>query len=809
MKRVKDNNDLYDTFREIVKSSGARLIDDGTGSYELDIDDYALEIKGKDYVSFSDSLDDLIAHFQGRLDEFDEYVGKNYKQVGEKNGEPVYMKNEYYKYGGEEKDKITESELFSKFENIRDTLLAIKGTLEEYAYNGRFADSKQRNRSNMKRVKDSFENTEFEQEYCSWDKKDRYRLLSRMQSDCDYYLGNGGKHAKHLWANDEEEHIKDMISLWNSFSADEKPEWLTYEELNDYSIALTGKSLDEWGVNNISDSRKIKDADETQDVLDGILMIAFNDGSEEEGYNEVKKHANEQGELDGVQYETYDVDIQDGVTLIDLCAATDDANAFVKALLTEWGIIDAVADIEFEKSELMENAEVSDSRRVKDDMPIDKLSRGEIGLEGYYKETLIGRDFHSAYINGLVNSFSVKDRSEQSNGTKVITLKNGVGEKMIIYTDNEDVITDLEFFSRKSNVSDSHKINDSFFDDNYGYTNDNEEGVEYNYAVFDFDECEMKDFQYESDAIDFCERNPYAASVMSYDGETIWIKGKGRVSDSRKVNDMTKPAHLRGYAEKYRKKRREQKESYKENEEEKQDKEVSDSRRVRDGFVTKYNVAYNEDPYKLARRIAQKGTVSVNSRHQRSHEENVNEDTIFHVYNDGDYKYNDFMSKYGVNDSKTIKNGSTMKSNRVSDSLEDDYEEYLNEIGEDLDEDEFIIGGEKRNMPYGTALRQYDPIAFNVGFDEWEREMEDDKEQFLGQIANQLEEGYHSGYDPQWDIDITVDNGMDISDFSDEDKDLIYQNIAYVVKDGYDNYMDIETELSDGSIVYVDFVLNY
>ena len=112
-------------------------------------------------------------------------------------------------------------------------------------------------------------------------------------------------------------------------------------------------------------------------------------------------------------------------------------------------------------------------------------------------------------------------------------------------------------------------------------------------------------------------------------------------------------------------------------------------------------------------------------------------------------------------------------------------------------------------MPYGTALRKYDPIAFNVGFDEWEREMEDDKEQFLGQIANQLEEGYHRGYDPQWDIDIIVDNGMDISDFSDEDKDLIYQDIAYVVKDGYDNYMGIETELSDGSIVYVDFVLNY
>lgn len=396
--------------------------------------------------------------------------------------------------------------------------------------------------------------------------------------------------------------------------------------------------FDRYYQDEVSDSRKIKDADETQDVLDGILMIAFNDGSEEEGYNEVKKHANEQGELDGVQYETYDVDNQDGVTLIDLCAATDDANAFVKALLTEWGVIDAVADIEFEKSELMENAEEGGEEEQVSDSLKSALAKGALKL-----------------LSSKIGKWAVKEVGKY-------LLEKGF-EKLTGKSDNDKEVYESE----------------------------------------DGDEIEVS---YKDGKLD-------------------------KVSDS-KVEDMTKPAHLRGYAEKYRKKRREQREE-------------------------------------------------------------TNEDE----------------TKQEVNDSKTIKNGSTMKSNRVSDSLEDDYEEYLNEIGEDLDEDEFIIGGKKRNMPYGTALRKYDPIAFNVGFDEWEREMEDDKEQILGQIATQLEEGYRSGYDPQWDIDITVDNGMDISDFSDEDKDLIYQDIAYVVKDGYDNYMDIETELSDGSIVYVDFVLNY
>jgi len=51
-----------------------------------------------------------------------------------------------------------------------------------------------------------------------------------------------------------------------------------------------------------------------------------------------------------------------------------------------------------------------------------------------------------------------------------------------------------------------------------------------------------------------------------------------------------------------------------------------------------------------------------------------------------------------------------------------DYEEYLNEIGIDYESDEWIMGGKNRNAlypNYGTALRKYDPIAFNVGYSEF------------------------------------------------------------------------------------------
>ena len=48
-----------------------------------------------------------------------------------------------------------------------------------------------------------------------------------------------------------------------------------------------------------------------------------------------------------------------------------------------------------------------------------------------------------------------------------------------------------------------------------------------------------------------------------------------------------------------------------------------------------------------------------------------------------------------------------------------EYEIYLNSIGASLSQEEFIIGGKFRRGKYGTMLRKYDPIAFEVGFNEW------------------------------------------------------------------------------------------
>ena len=62
----------------------------------------------------------------------------------------------------------------------------------------------------------------------------KYRMLSRLKSDCHYFLGNGNGYVGHLWAGSVDAQIKEMRDRWNEFEEDEKPEWLTMEQIDDY-----------------------------------------------------------------------------------------------------------------------------------------------------------------------------------------------------------------------------------------------------------------------------------------------------------------------------------------------------------------------------------------------------------------------------------------------------------------------------------------------------------------------------------------------------------------------------------------------
>ena len=66
------------------------------------------------------------------------------------------------------------------------------------------------------------------------DLKFRYMLLSRLQSDCEYYLNYGGRNPNRLWAGDEAHQIEYMTRLYDSFKDEEKPMWLTMDKILEY-----------------------------------------------------------------------------------------------------------------------------------------------------------------------------------------------------------------------------------------------------------------------------------------------------------------------------------------------------------------------------------------------------------------------------------------------------------------------------------------------------------------------------------------------------------------------------------------------
>lgn len=68
--------------------------------------------------------------------------------------------------------------------------------------------------------------------------KFQYMMLSRLQSDCDYFLGYGNRNPNILRDNNPNAHISYMKELWNSFPENGKPEWLTWEQLLAYEKSI-------------------------------------------------------------------------------------------------------------------------------------------------------------------------------------------------------------------------------------------------------------------------------------------------------------------------------------------------------------------------------------------------------------------------------------------------------------------------------------------------------------------------------------------------------------------------------------------
>ena len=65
----------------------------------------------------------------------------------------------------------------------------------------------------------------------------QYMMLGRLQTDCDYFLGNGNRSENNLHFPTVEEHIQGMKDIWTEL--ENKPEWLSMEDIENYERQMT------------------------------------------------------------------------------------------------------------------------------------------------------------------------------------------------------------------------------------------------------------------------------------------------------------------------------------------------------------------------------------------------------------------------------------------------------------------------------------------------------------------------------------------------------------------------------------------
>jgi hypothetical protein len=70
-------------------------------------------------------------------------------------------------------------------------------------------------------------------------KRFQYQLLSRLKSDCDYFLGNGNGAEKYLWAGKVDKQIAKMKVIHKSLK--EKPRWLSKRQIRKYERLMLKK----------------------------------------------------------------------------------------------------------------------------------------------------------------------------------------------------------------------------------------------------------------------------------------------------------------------------------------------------------------------------------------------------------------------------------------------------------------------------------------------------------------------------------------------------------------------------------------
>ena len=71
--------------------------------------------------------------------------------------------------------------------------------------------------------------------WSKYEPKFRYMMLDRLRQDCNYYLNYGNRNPHSLWAGNEKDQLANMKAIWLTFLEEDTPEWLTWEDLENYA----------------------------------------------------------------------------------------------------------------------------------------------------------------------------------------------------------------------------------------------------------------------------------------------------------------------------------------------------------------------------------------------------------------------------------------------------------------------------------------------------------------------------------------------------------------------------------------------
>lgn len=239
----KKNVDLADDKEEI--QSLIYELSDGVAEYDCqaafdEFEDSSLDVIKSEVISAIDSyLED------NDWDDFSDWVELASKSVEDSNGfltdytlytngetyVCIFGDKELYTPDTDDADFETESEKvawdwynsYTGFaDDEDDTLENINNTFDESASTGSLV------------TEDDTDSIIIDDSILKHSDEFKYQLLSRMQTDCKYFLGAGNRAEKFLWAENVPEQIAYMRAIYNSFPDNKKPEWISLADIDEY-----------------------------------------------------------------------------------------------------------------------------------------------------------------------------------------------------------------------------------------------------------------------------------------------------------------------------------------------------------------------------------------------------------------------------------------------------------------------------------------------------------------------------------------------------------------------------------------------